>query len=45
MYTKPELLIETFDVEDVITASSGAVTPPVDPELPEEAYTTPEIPI
>ncbi|MGN0636282.1 MAG: hypothetical protein ACI4I5_08675 [Acutalibacteraceae bacterium] len=45
MYRKPELLIETFDVEDIITASSGgSVTPP--PEEPTtEAYTTPQIPI
>lgn len=27
MYTKPELTIEQFEVEDVITASSAAPTP------------------
>ena len=28
MYTKPELIVEVFDVEDVLTTSSGTVDPP-----------------
>lgn len=34
-YTKPEIFTEKFDVEDVITASSGTPEPPVyDPPTP-----------
>lgn len=47
MYKKPEMLIEMFDVEDVITVSSGGIdTPPIDePVTSPEGYTTPTIPI